>query len=127
MHPGDPATTAPEPAPRWLHLYQQASTELAPVIDGIIVTAALFAPTGDLVVFFTPPDGSRYAWIYDRQYLPSSEAEKVEFARLSLLGDLVPPARWAQSLDRADLAPWAARFGDVRWCGRTNQPQLSVG
>lgn len=122
MHPGDPATTAPEPAPRWLHVYQQASTELAPVIDGIIVTAALFAPTGDLVVFFNPPDGSRCAWIYDRQYLPSSEAERVEFARLSLLGDLVPPARWAQSLGRADLAPWAARFGDVRWCGRTNQP-----
>ncbi|MEX5272198.1 hypothetical protein [Kocuria sabuli] len=122
MHPEDPATAVAGSAPQWLHAYQQASTELAAVIDGIVVTAAIFAPTGDLVVFFNPPDGSRYAWIYDRQYLPSSEADKVEFARLSLLGDLVPPARWAQPLDRADLAPWAAQFGDVRWGGRTNQP-----
>ncbi|MFC4905095.1 hypothetical protein [Kocuria oceani] len=122
MHPEDPATAAPGSAPRWVHAYQQASTELAPVIDGIVVTAALFAPTGDLVVFFNPPNGSRYAWIYDRQHLPSSGAEEVEFARLSLLGDLVPPARWTHPLDRADLAPWAAQFGDARWGGRTNQP-----
>ena len=122
MHLEDPTTAAPGSAPRWVHAYQQASTELAPVIDGIVVTAALFAPTGDLVVFFNRPDGSRYAWIYDRQYLPASEAAEKEFARLSLLGDLLPPARWAQPLDRADLAQWTARFGDLRWGGRTNQP-----
>lgn len=107
----------------WFHAYRQASTDLAAVIDSIIVTSVHFAPAGDLVVFFNRPGGSRYGWIYDFELLSTSETDKVEYARLSLLGDLVPPAQWVKALGRADLAPWAALFGDVLWGGRTEQPR----
>ena len=113
----------PAAAPEWFHAYRQASTNLAAVIDSTIVTSVHFAPAGDLVVFLNRPGGSRYAWIYDSEHLPTGETDKVEYARLSLLGDLVPPAQWVKGLGRADLAPWAAHFGDVLWGGRTEQPR----
>lgn len=114
-------------APGWVHAYRQASTELAAVIHGIIVTSVLFAPTGDLVVFFHRPGGARYAWIYGPEHLPTGETDTVEFARLSLLGDLVPPTQWVKVPARADLTRWARQFGHVLWGGRTEQPRPPAG
>lgn len=91
------------------------------MIDGLLVTSELFAPAEDLVVFFNRPGGSRCAWIYDSHHLPAGQTDRVEFARLPPLGDLALFARWVQTPGRKDLTPWAAQFGDVLWCGKTDQ------
>lgn len=107
--------------------YRQASADLAPVINGVVVDSVLVAPTGDLVVFFHRPDGSRYAWVYDPPACPTDKVQQVEYARLSLLGDLVPPAHWVRTPARKDLAPWTPQFGDVLWAGKIDQPKLPTG
>ena len=104
----------------WNKAYRQASTELAAVSDGVSITQVDLSSSGDLVVFFHRPGAHQRAWVYLAKDLPKAGGEpqwRTEFARLSLLGDLVPPSHSVPRPAREDLAIWADQFPDVNWSG----------
>ena len=107
----------------WREAFRQAETELEPHTDGVTVSRIVFSSFGDMVVFHGQEGSFPRAWVYDPEgwpERPGDASQMVEFARLSMLGDLIPPADFMDSPRRPNLREWSVQFKGVRWCGAVN-------
>lgn len=104
----------------WRNAFRQAEAELGDVSDGVFISNVAFSPSGDLVVFYGREGSDPRAWVYKPGAFaenPLSTSGLLEFARLSMLGDLIPPADCLDSPRRPDIKGWSRQYKEFKWCG----------